>query len=111
MHPWQNVTSNLKILTKLKNILISTIAWLNNPKLKITLLTVLITLPNFLRRKIKIKKQFNSIKLTLKLPSHKNKIKKIENWLTKPELHLQLLKQTKIWINTFKCLLTMTSKV
>jgi len=73
----------------------STIEWLNNQKHKTMLLIVLITWQNYFKKSSKMRRQFNTSKLTLKQQSLKNKIKKIENLLTRQELHLLLPRQTE----------------
>mgnify|MGYP006959897735 CR=1 FL=1 len=88
----------------------STIEWLNNQKPKIMLLIVPITWQNYSKKSSKMRRQFNTSKLILKQQSLKNKIKKIENLLTRQELHLRLPRQTETWTSTFKCLLMMIRK-
>ena len=111
MHHWQNATWNLKILIKQRNIWTNTIVWLKSLKLKITLPTAHITWQNFSKKRIRMKKPFNTFRHIFRQLNLRNKIKKIENLLIRQELHLPSQRQIKTWISTLRCLLMMINKV
>lgn len=99
MPAFPNVIWSSKIFRKLNLIWTTIIKWQRKPKLKIQLQIVHIIWPNYLSKKARNKRLSHIISHILKQLNPKNLIKKIESWLIKRELLLQLQRQIKIWIN------------
>lgn len=103
MRAFQNVISNLKIFKKLNLIWTVITKWQRKPKLKTQLQIVHIIWQNYSSKKVRNKRLSHIISHILKQLNLKNLIKRIESWLIKRELLLQLQRQIKIWINISQC--------
>ncbi len=79
MHHWPSAIWSWRTFKKLRSTWINTTEWLKNQKHKIMLQIAHTTWQNYLNRKTKAKKRFNSIKPTSRQLSHKNKTRKIGN--------------------------------